>query len=233
MEKPIASIIVPTLNEKEFIERTLKALLNQTVPKEKYEIIVSDSSSSDTTVEIAKRYADKVVACKKHSAGFGRNFGAGKASGRLLGFVDADTIVESTWVEGLIESLGKGVGCTGPIEALEKTSLKMRLFYRWWSIQTRVSTILGRSIFPGFNIGTRKDAFEKVGGFSIADITTEDIKLGHDLSKMGKIVFSKKMKVRTSTRRLQEISIPAYIWNGIRFAVSGKSRQWQEHRKDF
>jgi len=109
MAKPIASVVVPTLNEQEFIERTLKALLNQSVSREKYEVVVSDSSSSDKTVEIAKRYADKVVVCKKHSAGFGRNFGAKNSSGSLIGFVDADTIVCETWVEGLIESLGKGV----------------------------------------------------------------------------------------------------------------------------
>lgn len=229
----IASIIVPTLNEEQFIEKSLKALLNQTVPKEKYEIIVSDSSSSDSTVEIAKRYADKVVACKRRSAGFGRNFGAEHASTEMLGFVDADTIVENTWVEGLMEGLQQSIACTGPIEALEKDSLKMRIFYRWWDLQSRLSVFFSYPVFPGFNIGVRKKEFESVNGFSTKNITTEDIELGHKLNKLGKIVFSKKMKVRTSTRRLKDISVLAYVGNGITFALFKKSRQWQEHRKDF
>ncbi|MEM4598606.1 MAG: glycosyltransferase, partial [Candidatus Diapherotrites archaeon] len=40
------SVIVPTLNEEKFIEKTLLALKDQTVPKHEYEVIVSDSSSS-------------------------------------------------------------------------------------------------------------------------------------------------------------------------------------------
>ena len=233
MNKPIVSIVVPTLNEEEFIERTLKALLNQTVPREKYELIVSDSSSKDSTVKIAKRYADKVVVCKKHSAGFGRNFGASKAAGKYLGFVDGDTQVEDTWVEGLIEGLRKGIACTGPVEALEKDSVKMCTFYKWWSFQSRASVAAKYPIFPGFNIGVRKEAFEKVGGFITKNITTEDMELSLKLNKIGKIVFNKKMNVHTSTRKLQEISLPSYVWNGVRFILFGKSRGWEEHRKDF
>jgi len=233
MDKPIASIVVPTLNEEEFIECTLKALLNQTVARDKYEIIVSDSTSLDNTVKIAKRYADKVVVCKKFSAGIGRNFGAKHARGKYIGFVDADTIVSATWVEGLIESLEKNVACTGPMESLEKDSLKLRAFFKWWSIQTRLTVLMRFPIFPGFNIGARKKNFEAIGGFETRDITTEDIDLGLRLRKQGRVGFSNKMRVKTSNRRLKEISLPAYIWNGVKFAVHGKSRTWDQHRKDF
>ncbi len=231
--KFLVSIVVPTLNEEAFLERTLKALLNQTISKDRYEIVVCDSSSADNTVKIAKRYADKVVVCEKHSAGYGRNFGADNTSGKLIGFVDADTIVSETWVEGLIESLETAVGCTGPIESLEKDSLKMNIFFTWWGIQSRLSIMAKHPIFPGFNIGIRKDAFKKIGGFSMENITTEDIDLGLKLKKVNRIVFNNKMSVKTSTRRLKEISVPAYIWNGISFALFGKSRKWSEHRKDF
>jgi len=88
-------------------------------------------------------------------------------------------------------------------------------------------------IFPGFNIGARKADFEKVGGFSTENITTEDIDLGLKLNTLGRIVFSKKMRVKTSVRRLYDIPLLPYIWNGVKFAVFGKSRTWQEHRKDF
>ena len=233
MQKPIVSIIVPTLNEENFIQRCLQALQNQSIAREKYEIIVSDSSSSDATVRIAKKYADKIVVCKKHSAGFGRNEGAKHASGELLGFVDADTIVEKNWVAALIDGLGRGIACTGPIEALEKDSLKTRAFYRWWGLQSRISVMLHYPIFPGFNLGVRKKEFDRVGGFSTSNITTEDIELGQKMKKTGKIAFSKKMAVRTSTRRLRQIPLHAYVWNGLGFILFKKSWTWQDHRKDF
>ena len=53
------SIIIPTLNEESLIAQTITQFDNI---KNKYdiEIIVSDSSSTDNTVEIAKRYTDEI-----------------------------------------------------------------------------------------------------------------------------------------------------------------------------
>jgi len=229
----IASIIVPTLNEQDNIVQTLEALSNQTIARNKYELIVSDSSSEDLTVGLAKKYADKVVVCKRHSAGYGRNNGALHADGKYLGFVDADTVVANTWIEGLIESLENGVGSTGPMESLEKDSTRMNLFYKWWSLQSKQSIKVGYPIFPGFNIGVRKESFDRIGGFVLEDITTEDIELGLSLKKLGKIVFNEKMHVKTSTRKMREIPMIPYAWNGARYILFKKSRPWKEHRKDF
>lgn len=229
----LVSIIVPTLNEEKFIKKTLIALQNQTIKKENYEIIVSDSSSTDNTVIIAKKYADKVVVCKRKGAGHGRNFGAKQAVGKYLAFVDADTIVSKTYVEGLIESLEKGVASTGPMESLEKDSKKLNAFYKFWNTQTKVSIKLGQPIFPGFNFGVRKKEFEKLKGFKEKDIVVEDMDLSFRLVKLGKIVFNKKMSVSTSTRRLKEVPIYSYILNATRYVLTGKSWGWEKHRKDF
>jgi len=227
------SVIVPTLNEEKFIEKCLNSLLNQTLPKRKYEIIVSDSSSTDSTVEIAKSLADKVVVCKRVSAGFGRNFGAKHAKGNKLVFIDADTVASGTFLEGANEALEKSIACTGPIRALEKNSLLLRAFYRWWSLQSRVSVLLHYPVFPGFNFAVRKEVFDIAGGFKTHDITVEDMELSLRLRRYGKISFSEKMLVFTSTRRLKEIGIPSYVANGITFVLFKKSRSWKEHRRDF
>ena len=57
---PGISIIIPAYNEEKALERTLLHFLPF---KEKYnlEIIVADDASTDRTVEIAERFADKVV----------------------------------------------------------------------------------------------------------------------------------------------------------------------------
>jgi glycosyltransferase involved in cell wall biosynthesis len=55
------SVIVPALNEETYIEACLKSISRQTLPRNSYEIIVSDGGSNDRTVEIARKYADRVI----------------------------------------------------------------------------------------------------------------------------------------------------------------------------
>jgi len=229
----LISVVVPTLNEEKFIERTLEALQDQTLPKHEYEIIVSDSSSNDSTVEIAKGLADKVVICDRVSAGFGRNFGAKHAKGKLLVFIDADTIANPRYLEGAKEALSKWIAATGPVRALEKDDVLLRLFFRYWSFNTRLSLFLRYPIFPGFNFAVRKSVFEQAQGFITQDITTEDLELSLRLCKYGKLGYNKKMLVYTSTRRLREISIPSYVANGVKYILFKKCHSWSEHRQDF
>jgi len=93
------SVIVPTLNEENYLEDCLKSILRQTFPRNEYEIIVSDGSSEDRTVEIANKYADRVVVSKKRGIWWGRNYGAKFARGRFLVFIDADTKIKEDYLE--------------------------------------------------------------------------------------------------------------------------------------
>lgn len=230
----VASIIVPTLNEEDFIIDTLSSLVDQTVSRSMYEIIVSDSSSTDRTVEFAKELSDQVIVCKRHSAGFGRNFGANKAKGDYLGFVDADTIVSPTWVEGLVESLNKGYAmCSGPIDNIEKDSLKINLFFKWWNLQTWASVAIKKPIFPGFNFGIKRQVFDYVGGFTQENIVSEDIDLSLRIANFGEAVFNRKMAVWTSDRRQRQIPIAKQIKNGVNYFFNKKSLTWNEYRPDF
>jgi len=90
VEKPKVSIIIPTLNEEKYVEKTLLSIKAQTM-KLPYEVIVSDGASKDDTLKIAKRYANKIVISKKRSPAIQRNCGAKYSKGSFLIFVDADT----------------------------------------------------------------------------------------------------------------------------------------------
>ncbi|MCD6478550.1 MAG: glycosyltransferase [Candidatus Diapherotrites archaeon] len=227
------SVVIPTLNEEKFIEKTIRALLDQTLPKREYEIIVSDSSSKDATVEIAESLADRVVVCKCVSAGYGRNFGAKHAKGSMLAFIDADTIASPTYLEGVKEALSKYIAATGPVRALNEKSLILRAFYRMWSLQSRISAMIRFPLFPGFNFAVRKHHFELAGGFNEGNITCEDLDLSLRLRKYGRLGFNNKMLVYTSTRRLHKTSLISYIWNGVRFVLFRKAQSWDEFRMDF
>lgn len=227
------SVVVPTYNEENFIEKCLLSLKNQSLPRHKYEVIVSDSSSTDNTVKIAKEHADKVVKCKKVSAGFGRNYGAKNSNGELLAFIDADTLASRNWLKGIKEGLSEAVACTGPVRALEKDVFYLRAFMRWWSFQSRASTLLGVPVFPGFNFSVRRKEFEEMNGFNSRDVTNEDLDLSLSLKKLGPVGFNSKMLVHTSTRRFREKSIFYNIKNAWNYILFKKSSQWKEHRADF
>ena len=47
---PFVSVLLVTRNEKNYIERSLMSLINQTYPKDKYEIIIADGKSEDGTL---------------------------------------------------------------------------------------------------------------------------------------------------------------------------------------
>ena len=57
MKTPMVSVIIPTWNRQNTIGKCLESVLNQTYKD--YEIIVADDGSTDETVEIVQKYADK------------------------------------------------------------------------------------------------------------------------------------------------------------------------------
>jgi rSAM/selenodomain-associated transferase 2 len=87
------SIIIPTLNEAVHIVATLTPL--QAMRARGAEVIVIDGESADATTELAKPLADLVLHCPsaQHSRAVQMNLGAARASGDVLWFLHADTVV--------------------------------------------------------------------------------------------------------------------------------------------
>jgi len=83
------SVVVPALNEEEWIVSCLKSLTTQS--DHVYELIVVGGESSDRTVDLAEQYAHKVIVYKC-PAGAARNRGARSFRGEIFAFMDADTI---------------------------------------------------------------------------------------------------------------------------------------------
>ena len=98
------SIIIPTLNEEDNIYKVVTQFDNY---KNKYnlEIIISDSGSSDNTVELSTKIADNVVVYKEKKCNISkaRNYGAKFASNNILIFLDADMQVPD--IEFFFETL--------------------------------------------------------------------------------------------------------------------------------
>lgn len=95
------SVVIPTHNRKDILEKTLESVLNQTVqPKE---IIVVDDASSDGTQEWLNSKYPKITTIRNEVSlgGAGaRNVGAGKANSKYIAFLDSD----DKWLPNHLES---------------------------------------------------------------------------------------------------------------------------------
>lgn len=101
----LLSIVMMVKNEERFLEQTLKALkpITESIDSE---IIILDTGSTDKTVEIAKKFTEKIYFCKwNNDFGSMRNKSISYASGEWLLVIDADEVLtEST---SLIEFFSK------------------------------------------------------------------------------------------------------------------------------
>jgi glycosyltransferase involved in cell wall biosynthesis len=90
------SIVIPTYNRAHLIRRTIESVLAQDDPD--FELIVVDDGGSDDTEGVVRSFADGRIAYhrKVHGErGAARNFGAARATGRYVNFLDSDDLLLS------------------------------------------------------------------------------------------------------------------------------------------
>jgi len=100
MEKVTVTII--TLNEEKNIERCLQSL------RFADEIVVVDAFSSDGTLEICRKYTDKVFQEEWRGYGAQKNLCAAKAENRWILNIDADEVVSPACADEIREKLAAG-----------------------------------------------------------------------------------------------------------------------------
>ena len=99
------SIIIPTLNGVGRIESCLKSLLDQDVPREKYEIIVIDDQSSDATVQVCEALnVDRVIVSGMRDIEWSKALGVNNSVGQYILFIDDDNrLVGNSWLTSAIK----------------------------------------------------------------------------------------------------------------------------------
>jgi glycosyltransferase involved in cell wall biosynthesis len=104
------SVIIPAFNEERVLPRTLDHLREAVghigaVSERDVETIVVDNASSDRTGEIALDYGAKVILIPEHNIARVRNAGACAASGDLLVFLDADTLIPRSLLGRIMQEM--------------------------------------------------------------------------------------------------------------------------------
>ena len=103
---PLASIIIPNYNGLRFLQTCFDALLAQTYPAERTEIILVDDASTDESVPFVRQHYPevKIVQLARNSGlAVGCNAGARAAAGDLLVMLNNDTEAEPGWLAALVE----------------------------------------------------------------------------------------------------------------------------------
>jgi len=205
-QKPLVSVIVPTLNSERFLERCLTSIRRQTYSN--IEVIVVDNYSTDKTREIAEKYADLVL-LKGPERSAQVNFGVKYARGKYVYRVDSDFVVEPFVVEEAIRKCE--IECFDAI-CVHNTSDPSASFW------ARVRKLERDCYFyDKLNVAARffrKDVFERIGGFDERLVAAEDYDLHNRLVKHGfKIGYIKSKEIHIGEpESLSEIAKRHYYY---------------------
>jgi len=105
---PLFTIVIANYNHGEFIEAAIQSILNQSC--QNFELLIVDGGSTDGSLEIIKKYADKLswwVSEKDNGQSHAFNKGFAKAKGEFYLWVNADDLLLPFSLEIAKESINK------------------------------------------------------------------------------------------------------------------------------
>ena len=108
---PKISIVTPSYNQGRYIEQTILSVLNQNYPNLEY--IIIDGGSTDNTIDIIKKYADRItywVSEPDKGQSNALNKGLEKCTGELFNWINSDDYLEPNALFKLAEAFEKNRG---------------------------------------------------------------------------------------------------------------------------
>lgn len=187
------SVIIPALNEEMHLARCIDSLRAEGFSEE---IIVVDGGSIDRTKEIASGYHGVRLLESAKGRGTQMNSGSSVATGDILLFLHADTILDHGWAEELCALLKIPSFVGGAFSfCIDNPSSRYRLVEAWVRLRCRIF----RLPYGDQAIFVRKHIFQKLGGYKEIPLM-EDVDIISRMKKLGKISMLRKKAV-TSGRR--------------------------------
>lgn len=216
-KKNFLSVVIPTLNEEEYLPKLLSSLASQTVRD--FEVIVSEGKSIDKTKEKALEFKDRLNlfiydSDRRHLA-YQRNFGAKKAKGNYLFFLDADFAFEKDFIEKMYKFLEKKEAeFVVPYGHPDKNAFLKAYFVLMnaFSILSKYVVKKPFATIPAAVI--KRDLFNKLGGYDELVSYAEDQDILHRAHKhKAKIKYFNERKVIFSIRRIESEGIKYFTKN--------------------
>lgn len=190
------SVIIPVLNESERISNLISNLMELSGDKE---IIISDGGSTDGTLEKLKYFNYVTVISSDSGRALQMNSGAKIATGEILWFVHADSVVSKTSLYDIEAAIKAGaLGGFFKIEFYDANDKFMKFIER--TSHTRAKNFC--LIFGDQGLFLRRDFFNELGGFANVALM-EDWEISSRLRKYHKqkLIYGLDTIIGTSARR--------------------------------
>jgi rSAM/selenodomain-associated transferase 2 len=194
-EKTKISIIIPVLNEEQYIKNVLTSIETNAISECIREILVIDGGSTDSTVAVAQSLGATVISSERGRAKQ-MNLGAQLATGELLYFLHVDTVPPKGFDSQISAAFlnGNEAGC---FRLQFDSNHPVLRFFAWC---TRINHKLCRGGDQSLFIS--KKLFHKVGNFNAAYTIYEDNEFIGRIYKLADFTILPNT-VKTSARRYQ------------------------------
>ena len=201
------SVIVPALNEAENIRGCIECIKAEEGDRE---IIVCDGGSSDSTVQIVRKYEDVILIEAEKCRGAQMNRGAAAAGGEVLLFLHADTKkLGRGWSGELLSALADEsvVGGAFTFE-IDNPALRYRLIESWVKLRCSLFSLP----YGDQGIFVRRGIFDGIGGYRDIPLM-EDVEIIGRMKNEGRVVILKKSAVTHDRRWVRRGWIRASVSN--------------------
>lgn len=242
MSPVVLTLIIPCYNVESTLRQCLESILaNQS--NYSFEVKCVDNNSNDGTKDIIEKFISidprvSYLLEKEQGRSQARNCGAAHSHSEFLAFIDADVILESNWIEEMI-NFAKKYRCKGmqsPIKPMAKSkglfeSFRLKLKEFNTSGDFAITSIVSFE-FPMINSAAcfyEKIAFDQVGGFDKFLPRHEDIDLSKRIAfnggKIG-INFGTKANVLFHGGGWKDYYIREYLHGYTKRIYLGKWENW-------
>ena len=206
MTSPVFSLVVPTCDRPAALAELLERLRPErlSVPAGSYELIVSDDGVTGAAAELVRaRFPDvRFYTGPRRGPAANRNYGASRATGAWLVFVDDDCQPAAGWLQAIAAEVA-----ARPLDVVEG---KIVAPDKKTSIFRRDVENLHGDCFWSANLAVRREFFERIGGFDedFLQAGGEDLELAHRFRTCG---------ARTSFCTDAVINHPSHLmtWRGL------------------
>jgi len=209
---PFVSVIVPIKDDEKSVDALMRALLYQSYPKDKTEIILVDNGSQDGTYDRIKRYPVGLVREERPGSYAARNKGLSLAVGEVIAFTDADCRPEADWIKRGVDALvrqkaalaGGRVSFTLPEKPTASELIDSAIYMQnELNVKTRRSAVTA-------NLFVRKEVFDRIGGFEAAR-SGGDFLWTQKATGLGyPIIYAPDAVVHHPARRFAELMTKSY-----------------------
>jgi GT2 family glycosyltransferase len=182
---PDLTVVVPTYNQADLLRECLRSLLDQTLPPDRYEVVVVDDGATDHTAAVLGEVTPPVRVVRfpsNRGRAAARNAGIREARAPLVVLVDSDIVVRADFLDqhlGAHRRHGPGVVSRGPVVDVPDAASARRARLRWVPPSPAFLTTA--------NAAVERDALLRAGLFdeNFPGYGWEDFELGLRLQRLG------------------------------------------------